>query len=120
LELAVGGRAPRLRVALAALDVAPGVTPVERVEHRRARQAVNAVELARHVPPHVPEHPAEVEDDGAELTWGHSASSPCRTPSGPPSPGCASPRPPTAAPSRGRAGTARPRRHPWCTPSGRA
>ena len=43
---------------------------VERLEHGRARQPVGRVQLARHVPAHVPEDAAEVEDDGAETSSG--------------------------------------------------
>ena len=48
----------------------PSLGAVERLEHGRARQAVRPVEFAGHVPAHVPEDSAEVEDDGAQAnTW---------------------------------------------------
>src|SRR2546429_504280 len=56
---------PRITVAAPALHEAPGVPAVEgRVETPRG-QAVHRLERARRGPPHVPDHAAEVEDDGA-------------------------------------------------------
>ena len=68
LEQAVGGREPCPPVAAAALDRVPRPRPVERLEHGRAREAVSLIELARHLPAHVPENTAEVEDDAAQLS----------------------------------------------------
>ena len=65
LELAMGALGPLREVADAPLDPVPGLGAVERLEHRGARQAVRAVELAGDVPAHVPQNAAEIEDDGA-------------------------------------------------------
>src|SRR4029450_9062107 len=66
LELGMGPYFPRLRIADAALDVVPRLRAVQRLDHGRAWQPVLLGGGARHLPPHVPEDTAEVEDDGAE------------------------------------------------------
>src|SRR5262249_58290970 len=90
--------------------VTPGGCPVERLEDRRARQAVGAIEVAGDVPAHVPQDAAEVEDDGAEANTGGRWSR-RRRPRHPEASGRAeaapAPCPPTAAATRARAGTRR-------------
>ena len=59
---------PGVAIARATLDGTPRLGSVERFEHRRTEEAVRPVELTGHIPSHVPEDAAEVEDDGAHVT----------------------------------------------------
>src|SRR5258705_5844980 len=68
LERLMGGLEPGLAVAATALDGAPRLVAVQRLEHGGAREAVRPVEVARDVPAHVPQHTAEVEDDAAQTS----------------------------------------------------
>ena len=65
LERTVGTGEPRITVAAPALHEAPRVSAVEGRVETPGGQAVRRLERARRGPPHVPDHAAEVEDDGA-------------------------------------------------------
>src|SRR5207247_428097 len=65
LERTVGTGEPRITVAAPALHEAPRVSAVEGRVETPGGQAVRRLERARRSPPHVPDHAAEVEDDGA-------------------------------------------------------
>src|SRR6516162_3782649 len=57
---------PDRTVPVASLDGMPGRRPVERVDDGAAGKVVGVFELARHVPSHVHEDAAIVEDDAGE------------------------------------------------------
>src|SRR5262249_40663723 len=61
---------PGLAVALPALERRPRRRPVERVEERVSREALLLFQRPRHVPAHVVDDAAEVEDRPADRVGG--------------------------------------------------
>ncbi len=71
LERVVGTGEPRVAVAAPALDARPRVSAVEGRVETPLGQTVRGLERAGRGPSHVPDHPAEVEDDGTRRRRGH-------------------------------------------------
>jgi hypothetical protein len=71
-EYCVSFGQPGFAVTTAALDLAPGVAARERGVDGPPRESVLGLELVGDVPPHVPDHAAEVEDDGGGSPGRHS------------------------------------------------